>query len=133
MSAQVDKMVRVYIRIRDERTKLQQEYDAADAVLKEQLEAIEGRLLEMCKRDGVEGFKTPFGSVSRRTKTRYWPADWAEMHKWIKEHDALEMLEKRLAQGNMKKYLEENPDDAPPGLQVDSSYAVTITRPRNRA
>ncbi len=39
-----------------------------------------------------------------------------------------ELLEKRLSQSTMKQLLDENPDMMPPGVNVDSRYAVTIRR-----
>jgi len=46
----------------------------------------------------------------------------------LKEHEALELLEKRISQSNMATFLEENPDLHPPGLNVDSRYAVVVRR-----
>jgi len=37
-------------------------------------------------------------------------------------------MEKRIHQGNMRLFLEENPDLLPPGLNVDSEYTVTVRR-----
>ena len=50
------------------------------------------------------------------------------MHKFILEHKVPELLEKRVAQGNMKAFLEENPDLLPAGLNIDSEYTVTVRR-----
>jgi hypothetical protein len=50
------------------------------------------------------------------------------MRHFIAEHDAFELLEKRIHQTNMKQFLEENPDLHPAGLNVDSEYSVTVRR-----
>jgi hypothetical protein len=50
------------------------------------------------------------------------------MHKFILEHEVPEFLEKRLHQGAVKGFLEENPDLLPKGLNVDSEYAVTVRK-----
>ena len=50
------------------------------------------------------------------------------MHAFIKEHDALGLLEQRLHQANMKQFLEENPELMPPGVQVDRKYTVVVRR-----
>jgi hypothetical protein len=50
------------------------------------------------------------------------------MYKFMLEHEAPELLEKRLHQSNMKQFLEENPEVLPSGLNVDSEYTITVRR-----
>jgi hypothetical protein len=64
----------------------------------------------------------------RTVKQSYWTNDWEAMGRFVVEHQAPELLEKRLNQGNMKQFLEEHPDLLPPGLNVDSQYSVTVRR-----
>ena len=123
-----DKLVKAYIKIRDARKTLASEYEKQDAELKESLDTIESQLLEVCKAIGSDGIKTPFGTVSRNVAKRYWTNDWHSFHEFMKEHDALDLVEKRIAQTNMSTFLEENPDLHPPGLNIDSRYTVVVRR-----
>jgi hypothetical protein len=50
------------------------------------------------------------------------------MYRFIKDHDAVELLERRVAQLNMKTFLQENPGLLPEGLNVDSKYSITVRR-----
>lgn len=124
----VDVLVRVYIKIRDAREALATKYDEDDGSLKEQQEVVKAQLLDTCKELGVDSLKTGFGTVSRTVKTRYWSSDWGVMHEFIKEHDAMDLLERRVHQGNMKTFLQENPDVKIPALNSDSAYDVTVRR-----
>lgn len=124
----VDKLVAVYIKMRDKRSELLKEYETADSVVKEQMEVVEGKLLDLCKTIGADNIKTKHGTVIRGVKTRYWTSDWASMHKFILEHQMPDLLEKRVSQSTMKQLLDENPDMMPPGMNVDSKYSVTIRR-----
>jgi len=128
MDVKADKLVKAYIKIRDKRKEIAEQYEQQDSELKESLELIESELLEVCKQMGADGFKTEYGTVSRKVAKRYWTNDWHSFHKFMKEHGAMELLEKRIAQTNMSVFLEENPDLIPPGLNIDSRYAVTIRR-----
>ena len=92
--------------------------------------AIEAELLELCKTTGTDGLKTQFGTVSRSIKTRYDATDWEAMHKFVLEHSAPDLLERRVAQRAMKDFIENNPELMPPGLNVTSQYAITVTRSR---
>ena len=96
--------------------------------LNTQLETIEGELLEICKATGQDGGKTEFGSFSRTVKSRYWTSDWDSMYSFIREHNAPELLEKRIHQGNFKEFLSANPELLPAGLNVDSKYSITVRR-----
>ncbi|MFN9899247.1 MAG: hypothetical protein ACK55Z_10740, partial [bacterium] len=58
----------------------------------------------------------------------YWTNDWESLHKFIRENQAMELLERRIHQTNMKQFLEENPDMHPAGLQRDREYQITIRR-----
>jgi len=124
----VDKLVKVYLKIRDKRKELQIEYDKKDEYLKDTLKEVETALLDVCKETGADSLRTDFGTVSRRVSKRYWTTDWSSMYEFVKDNDQLDLLERRIAQGNMSTYLEENPDKLPPGLNVDSKYAVTVRR-----
>lgn len=123
-----DKLVRAYVRIRDARKKLAEEYEKSDAELKTSLETIEAKLLEACKTIGADSIRTPYGTISRRVAKRYWTNDWYSFYEFVKENEALELLEKRISQTNMGTFLEENPDKHPPGLNVDSRYTVVVRR-----
>lgn len=123
-----EKLVKAYIKIRDKRKQLTDEYEAADRELEESQDMISSKLLDICKTMGADGFKTEFGTVSRRVAKRYWTNDWHSFYKFLLEHDAPELLEKRIAQTNMATFLEENPDLLPPGLNVDSKYTISIRR-----
>jgi hypothetical protein len=122
------KLVRVYIKIRDAKAAKQKELDDEIGNLDAQLSVIEQELLEICKATGQQGGKTPFGSFTRTTRTRYWTSDWGSMYKFIREHDTPEMLERRIHQQNFAEFLKEHPDRLPAGINVESRYSVTVRR-----
>ena len=124
----VDKLVAVYIKMRDKRAELLRDYEEADSAVKTQMELVETKLLDTCKEIGVDRLGSKHGTVMRTVKTRYWTSDWESMHKFILEHKMPQLLERRIAQLNMKQLLEENPDLTPMGLNTDSKYSVTIRR-----
>jgi hypothetical protein len=124
----VDKLVAVYIKMRDKRSEILRVYEEEDEAIKVQMDMVESKLLELCKTIGADSLKTQHGTIMRSVKTRYWTSDWEAMHKFILEHKMPDLLEKRVSQTNMKQLLEENPDLMPKGMNVDSRYAVTIRR-----
>lgn len=123
-----EQLVTVYIKMRDALVKLQREFDEKEGAIKAQQDIITQALLEMCKEMGAEGLRTPAGSVFKTIKTRYWTSDWGSMKQFIKDNDALDLMEQRVHQTNMKNFLEENPTLMPPGMNVDSRYSITVRR-----
>ena len=123
-----EQLVTVYIKMRDALVKLQREFDEKEGAIKAQQDIITQALLEMCKEMGAEGLRTPAGSVFKTIKTRYWTSDWGSMKQFIKDNDALDLMEQRVHQTNMKTFLEENPTLMPPGMNVDSRYSITVRR-----
>lgn len=124
----VEKLVATYIKIRDARDEVKREMEEKVATLQADLDSINQTLLEHFKEQGIDSARTPFGTAYRTIKSRYWTNDWDAMRHFIAEHDAFELLEKRIHQTNMKQFLEENPDLHPAGLNVDSEYSVTVRR-----
>ena len=123
-----DKLISAYIKIRNARQKLTQEFESADAELKGKQEKVSEMLLEICKDMGADSIKTQFGTATRRLSIRYKTTDWDSMYKFIKEHDAYHLLEQRIHQTNMKNLLEENPEMVPMGLSSDSEYVISVRK-----
>ena len=121
-------LVRVYVKIRDAKAAKTKEKDEEIAKLDAHMEVIEQALLEICKETGQDGGKTEFGSFTRKVSTRYNPTNWDAMYRFVKEHDAFDLLERRVSQLNLKTFLQENPDTMPEGLNVVSRYAITVRR-----
>jgi enamine deaminase RidA (YjgF/YER057c/UK114 family) len=121
-------LVNVYIKIRDAKETRKKQMEAEIADLDQQLAAVEQELLEICKTTGQDGGKTQHGSFTRAVKTRYWTSDWDSMYKFIREHDAPDLLERRIAQGNFAQFIQENPDKMPAGVNIESKYSITVRR-----
>lgn len=123
-----EKLVKAYIKMRDARSVLSAEFEAKDKKIKEQMQVVENYLLEACKRAGGNVSIPGVGVVIRGVDTRYWTSDWEAMHNFIKENNALELLERRIAQRAMGEFLKSNPDQMPKGMNVESKYTVTVRR-----
>lgn len=124
----LDQLTKVYIAMRDAKDALTDKYKQQLTTIEEQMDMVEQKLLDICKDLNVDSVRTPHGTIIRSTKARYWTNDWDSMHKFIREHDAFGLLEKRLHQTNMKEFLSENPDLLPAGLNVERSYTVVVRR-----
>jgi hypothetical protein len=128
----VEKLVAAYRKIRAAIAEEEEIFEAKVADLKEKLDYVSKELLEFCNDQNVDSIRTPAGTLSRRVQSRYWTTDWDQMYSFIEKHNAPFLLEKRLHNGNVKQFLEENPDALPVGLQVDNKYVVHVRKPTEK-
>jgi|TARA_B110000977_G_scaffold48959_1_gene66484 hypothetical protein len=128
MTVSVDKLVNAYAKIRDKRSELTSKYKEEEGALREKQDKVKLALLSYCKEHEVDSVRTASGLFYRTVKQRYWTSDWESMHKFIMEHDLPEFFEKRLNQTHVRQFLEENPDQVPAGLNVDSEYTISVRK-----
>jgi ribosomal protein L4 len=125
----LDKLAKIYRKLRGKITELTQEYDTQVEILKAQQDEIKNAMKDQMKALGVTSVRTLEGTVVLSVKTRYSTQDWDEFKKFVLANEALELLEKRIAQTNMAQFLEENPGSMPPGLNSSSEYDISVRKP----
>ncbi len=127
----LDRLAKIYRKIRSEIATLTQDYDTKVEALKAQQEELKNAMKDMMKTMGVTSVRTAQGTVVLSVKTRYNTQDWDSFKKFVVEHDAVDLLEKRIAQSNMSQFLEENPGLVPPGLNSHAEYDISVRKPTN--
>tara|TARA_R100000315_G_C5187158_1_gene108937 strand:+ start:424 stop:825 length:402 start_codon:yes stop_codon:yes gene_type:complete len=123
-----ESLVKAYVNIRSKREELSREYDNRDSELASQLDLVRQELLKLCASIDADSIKTGSGTITRTVRTKYMTTDWESVYEFIKENDAVEILEKRIHQGNLKSLIEENPDLLPKGMNCIREYAITVRR-----
>tara|TARA_Y100001937_G_C7086032_1_gene315388 strand:- start:624 stop:1019 length:396 start_codon:yes stop_codon:yes gene_type:complete len=127
----ISKLIKTYIRIRDERSALKADYSEKDSTLLKQQDTIKEAINEYADMNKVDRAGTSEGMFYRTTKTRYWTSDWESMYKFVVENKVPEFFDKRLNQKNVREYLDENPDKLPEGLNVDTEYVISVRKNKN--
>ena len=125
----LDTLAKVYRKIRSKVEILTQDYEREVAELKKTQEEIASAMRGQMKALGVKSVKTDFGTIMLGLKTRYNTQDWGAFKAFLVENNALDLMERRIAQSNMAKFLEDNPGVIPPGLISDSEYTITVRKP----
>lgn len=124
----VEKLVKIYVKLNERLAMEQSQFAATEREIKQVMAEVKSRLLTHCNTFGVESVRTSEGLFYRTVRTKYWTNNWDEMGKFVVEHNVPDLYEKRLHQGNVKQFLEENPGLLPPGLNVDSEYSITVKK-----
>ena len=129
MSVDTEQVVKAYLAIRGERDRLRNEYEANDKRLVEDLKKLEAVLLDVCNTVNADSIKTSLGTVIRKLNERYFCSDWDNFKQYVLENEAIELLERRIHQGNFKQHMEETQSDGlPPGVNVMREFGVTVRK-----
>lgn len=128
----MDRLVRVYLKIKQKRDEITAAFKEQDDDLKAQQDKIKQAMLEHCKAFNTNSVNTDAGLIIRTVKQTIWTNDWDAMDEFIVAHGVPQLKEKRLNQTNMKQFLEEHPELHPPGINIDSEYSITVRRPTKK-
>jgi hypothetical protein len=127
----IEKLIKIYVRMRDAKSAWNKVKDAEE---KEKftgpMELIERELLARAQSQGVEGFKTEFGTMYISETVRASGADWGLFTGWLKDIDAdpLDYLEKRIKVDGIKRFMEANDGALPPGVNIFKKVDANIRR-----
>jgi hypothetical protein len=125
-----DQLVEAFITLRNERDRLRNEYEIKDSAVKNEMTVLEQELLAICNETNATSIKTDKGTVIRKLTERYFCSDWDNFRDYVLEHQALELLERRIHQGNFKEFISEREKDGlPPGVNVMREFGVTVRKP----
>ena len=124
----LEQVAAAIVAIRDEITKINKEADKKVKALDREKEALEKYCDQKLEQSGVESAKTASGTIMRQEKIRFTTEDWEKMYQFIEDNDAFELLEKRIHQTNMRRFLEDNPDKEPKGLNAFRETKIVVRR-----
>jgi hypothetical protein len=125
----LDKLAKIYRKIRTKIQELTTAYETEVEALKVQQQEVSNAMKDHMMAAGLKSVRTDEGTIMLGQKTRYTTSDWDSFKQFVLEHEVLDLFEKRIAQSNMAQFLEENPGLVPPGLNSDSEYTITVRKP----
>ena len=133
MSTNIEELVNIYLTIRNQRESILREYEAKDAELKKDLQAVEQSLLSVCNETNSDGFKTAAGTVTRKLNERFYCNDWDNFRDFVLENKAVDLFERRIHQGNFKEFMAGHEQDGlPPGINVMREFSITVRKPTSK-
>ena len=126
----IDKLTMVIQKIKAKRAEIASIYEAQDNELKQKMELATQEINRLFKEMGVESVKTKYGTVSRTVKDRFWCSDWGPLLDYIRENEAVHLLQRRISDTAMKEWIAENQDNLPPALNSERTYEIKLYKPR---
>jgi len=128
----LEELVKAYLTIRNERETLKAQYETNDKVLLDDMDALEKEMLVICNDTNASSIRTGSGTVIRKLNERYTTNDWDNFKKFVMDNDAVDLLERRIHQGNFKQFMSEHERDGlPPGVNVMREFGIVVRKPSN--
>lgn len=123
----VSDVVAKYIKLRDLKSKLDNEHKEKMGPLVAAMERAEAAILQMFDNLGMDSAGCEAGTAYKSTRTSATVADMDAFLAWVKEHEAWHMLERRVAKTTVDEYVTAN-GDLPPGINYSSTVTVNVRR-----
>ena len=124
----LDRLAKVYLKMRGRLGEITKAYESEAEDLKAKQHEVALAMKDIMQATGQKSAKTDHGTIILSTKTRYVAQDWDAMKRFIIDHDAVDLLEKRIAQKNMSEFLNDNPGVVPPGLNTMTEVDVSVRK-----
>ena len=126
----LDELVKIYLTIRTEREKLKTSWEVQDGELEQEMKLLEQSMLTVCNDTNASSIRTESGTVIRSLKERFTTNDWDNFKKFVLDNEAIDLLERRIHQGNFKEFMAEHKDEGlPPGVNVMREFTIVVRKP----
>jgi hypothetical protein len=120
-----------YIKIREAKLARKHAWEAEEEEFDKKLATIEGFMLGHLNTHGMDSVKTTGGTFYKQIEIKPNIVDDAAFFAWIKENDAFDALQRRVAVGFVKEFMETHEDGLPPGIAVSRESVVRVRKPQS--
>jgi hypothetical protein len=131
-SPKLDEMVKAYIAIRTARENLYRQYKTKDNEFSSELTQLEQVMIDECNALNVESVRTNNGTT-KTVKEQFACNNWDEFKQYVLEHGALELLQRRIHDGNFAEHMANHEGEGlPPGISSVRAFSVVIRKPTSK-
>ena len=130
---QLDELVNAYLKIRNKKDSLYQEFQKTDRELKADLAQIEQVMLGSLNEVSADSIRTSGGTIIKTLKENYVCSDWSNFKDFVLENEAVELLQQRIHQANFKEFLASRSEDGlPPGISTLREFNIVVRKPTSK-
>lgn len=121
-------LLKLFIALRDRRAKRKSAYDDDDASDKDKQNKIEVEFLRRFQDRGIDNVAArDIGTAYRSTRSSATVADWEVVLDYVQEHEAWELLERRVNKTAVEQFKSVE-GDLPPGINWSETQVVNFRR-----
>ena len=127
MSFTVEQVVERYLKLRRKKEEIENDAKAKVAEVKAKMTMLESWLMQKADEDGVTSFKTTAGTAFVTSTDFANVADWDAVLTFIKNHEAFDMLERRVSKAAVRAHMDET-GDVPPGITYGTKIGINVRK-----
>jgi len=121
-------MIERYVKLRDKKKEIEARHKDELAPFNDALKRLEGFMLEALNQSGLDSMKSAHGTAFKSTRTSATVKDWPLTLAFIREHQAWDLLEARVAKTVAYQIMADT--KAPiPGVETSAELTVNVRRP----
>ena len=128
MTISVDVVVKKYLEFRDEKARIEEAAKTQTRVVVENMDKLEAWLRLKAEAEGVESFRTDFGTAFFATVDFAQVADWSSTLPYIIKNEAWDLLEKRVSKTAVRAIINET-KAVPPGINYGTKRELNVRKP----
>ena len=130
---QLDELVSAYLKIRNKKDSLFQEFQKQDRELKADLAQIEQVMLSSLNEVSADSIRTSGGTIIKTLKENYVCSDWSNFKDFVLDNEAVELLQQRIHQAIFKEFLASRSEDGlPPGISTLREFSIVVRKPTSK-
>lgn len=128
MTLQIGDVIKTYVRLRDEKAKIDAEAEEKTAKIKAALTKLEAYIKQQADALGVVSFKSDYGTAFVSTVDYAGVDNWDAVLDYIKNNGAYELLNKAVNKSAVRAYIEEH-KAVPPGVNYGTKITINVRKP----
>jgi len=129
-ASRLERMFRAHAAIKDKRARNAKVFKDLDKSLRTKQEMFETQMLKVMNETGTDQLKVKgVGMCFIQNKTIPHAKDWNAVYNFIQENGEFDLMQKRLAMGGVKEYVELH-GEPPPGVDITVERVVAVRRDR---
>lgn len=127
-TATSDVIVAAYMKLREQKEVLDNEYRLRESDLKARMDVMERVLGVRMTNDGSKAIGTAHGTVFSQIKRHCQCGDWSAFNEWVVKENRPDLFQRRLNNSALLEIAKDT-GELPPGVQVVSMMEVVVRKP----
>lgn len=128
----INKLVDSYVRLRDRKRNLEDDFKKRMQPYTKLMGEIEGQMMQYMHAQGVDSASTPGGTVYLSTTNRCTIKDGSAFRQWVVTNDQYELVDWRANANAVFDYIREHNGQQPPGVNPSTFTAVRFRSPLDK-
>lgn len=132
MAVTIDNVVSAYVMLRDQRRAIEAETKSRIAAIADRMDKLEAWIRQQAEAQGVTSFRTPSGTAFLQTVDFASVGDWDAVLKHVRDNQAFDLLERRVAKTAVRAHIDAN-GAPPPGVNYGQRIEISVRKPSAKA